>query len=188
MDKKLFSKIILVLIFSLFSFVGYVGAQEEVEDEQFFQVSYDLGRQSVWNNSIPINVYITPREDYNRVEVTFNHSSMVEHKYTGPQYFAVKKGQIYKVTGKIYPKEKGLHKITINAISWEHNANYTSSVSATVDIDENLQIIPQTQAYKIFNILKILLIIVIIIGIVVVAYLLIKKNLQKIKDWLEPEF
>jgi hypothetical protein len=185
MDKKnLFKTLLLFLLLCFFS-INFAKANE---DSQYFTVNYSIGRQSVWNNSIPINVYIIPKTDYSKVEITFNYGSMTEVKYSGPQYFPVKAGQTYQVQGKVFPKEKGPHHITINAISWEHDTNYTSSTSTTLNIDERLQIIPQTQEYKILKVLKYVFIITIILIIGLITYFLTKKNTLKIKKWLEPEF
>ncbi len=157
-------------------------------NSQYFTVNYEIGRQSVWNKSVPLNVYITPKNDYTRVEIIFDHGTMTDVKYKGKPYFPVKAGQTYQVQGKIHPKEKGLHHITINAIAWEHNTNYTSSASAVVNIDENLEIIPQTQEYKILNVLKYVFLVTAIIGVIGMSYFIGKKNSVKIKKWLEPEF
>lgn len=162
--------------------------EETVTTEQYFIVEYDIGRQSVWNNSIPLNIYITPHSDFNRVEITFGFGGMTDVKYRGPQFFPVEAGEIYNVQARIYPKEKGSHHVTINAIAWEYDTNYTSSASANIQVDENLQIVPQTQAYKILNVLKYIFITLLVIGIITGGYFLIMKNLEKIKKWLEPEY
>ncbi len=187
MDKNKIFGVILTLISFLLFLPNTLFAQEGSID-QYFKVEYDIGRQSVWNNSIPINIYIKPREDYNRVEITFNESSMTEVRYKGPQYFPVQKNETYKVQARIYPKERGSHFVSINAIAWEHNTNYTSTASALIEIDENLQIVPQTTMYKILRVLKFLFITSIIVGIGVATYFTVKKNMKKIKKWFEPEF
>lgn len=190
MNKKI---ILTILIFGLCLFPQKIFSQESTtpttfSNSQYFNVNYEIGRQSVWNKAIPINIYITPVSDYGRVEITFDYGSMTEIKYTDKQYFPVKAGKTYQVQGKLYPKEQGLHHITINAIAWEHNTNYTSSTSTSVSVDENLEIIPQTQEYKILNVLKYVFIILVILGIIAITYFLWKKNTVKIKKWLEPEF
>ena len=184
-------KIIIISLLSLCLFTTSYNTSnyaEETNNSQYFKVDYEIGRQSVWTNAIPINVYIIPKADYNRVEITFSHGSMTNVKYKGSQYFPVKSGETYKTQGKIYPKEKGPHHITINAIAWEHNTNYTSSSSASIYVDENLKIVPQTQTYKILNVLKYFFITAVIIGLAIGTYFLLKKNLLKIKKWLEPEY
>lgn len=185
------NKFLTILFFTLLFFFqqGVVYSLEErVLTEQYFQVEYEIGRQSVWNNSIPLNIYITPHSDFNRVEITFGYGGMTEVRYRGPQFFPVKAGETYNVQARVYPKERGPHHVTINAIAWEYDTNYTSSASANIPVDENLQIIPQTQAYKILNVFKYIFITLIVIGIGIGAYFLTLKNIEKIKKWLEPEY
>jgi hypothetical protein len=185
-NKLLLTISILTLVFC-FSFLEEASVQETTTD-QYFRVESEVGRQSVWNNSIPINVYITPHSDFDKVEVTFNHGSMTEVKYNGPQFFPVSAGETYRVQARMHPKEQGTHHITINSIAWEYNTNYTSSASTNIQIDENLQIVPQTSMYKVLNVLKIIFIILLVATTIAGIGFLIFKNLEKIKKWLEPEF
>lgn len=189
MKNKINYKIITFLLLFTFFFTGQSFSEEErIAPEQHFRVEHEIGRQSVWTGSIPIDVYITPYTDFDKVEITFDHSNMLESSYRGPQFFPVNAGQTYKVQGRISPVESGAHHITVNAIAWEYNTNYTSSSSTNITIDENLQMVPQTQTFKILNVLKIIFIVLSVIGIIAGIYLLIIKNLDKIKDWLEPDY
>ena len=185
-NKILLTTLLLISIFLTPAFV--YSFDEAVTTEQYFQVEYEIGRQSVWNNSIPLDIYITPHSSFNRVEVTFGYGGMTNVRYSGPQFFPAEAGETYKVRARVYPQERGTHHITINAIAWEYDTNYTSSASATVPVDENLQIIPQTQAYKILNVLKYIFITILVIGGIVGAYFLTLKNMDRIKKWLEPEY
>ncbi len=187
MKNKTIITIFILTLFFLFP-ARIHSVDQSSTTEQYFRVEYTLGEQSVWNNSIPLNVYITPKSNFSKVEVTFNYGAITEVRYTGPQFFPVNAGETYQVQARVYPKEQGIHHITINAIAWEYDTNYTSSASANIQIDENLQIMPQTQTYKTLNVLKYVLIIFIVIAIIVISYFLIIKNLEKIKKWLEPEY
>ena len=187
MDKKTFLKFCLCFL-TLFLLTLSPTLADEIETKQYFDVEYEVGRQSVWTGSIPLNIYITPSSDYKRVEMTFNNNTMIDVQYSGPEFFPVTKGETYHVQAKILPKEAGTHQITINAIAWEYNTNYTSSEPMKIQIDENQQIVPQTQAYKILNVLKYILIIVIVIALVAAGYFAINKNMTKIKKWFEPDY
>ena len=187
MKNKTFLTIFILTLLFLFQ-NSVLSFDESVTTEQYFQVEYDIGRQSVWNNSIPLDIYITPHSDFSRVEITFGYGGMTDVRYTGPQFFPVEAGETYNVQARVYPKERGTHHITINAIAWEYDTNYTSSASASVPVDENLQIVPQTQAYKVLNVLKYIFITLLVMAGAVGAYFLTLKNMEKIKRWLEPEF
>ncbi len=187
MKNKTYITIFILTLFFLLPGQIY-SFDESTSTEQYFKVEYSLGEQSVWNNSIPLDVYITPKSNFTKVEVTFNHGAITEVRYTGPQFFPVNAGETYQVQARVYPKEQGVHHVTINSIAWEYDTNYTSSTSANIQIDENLQIVPQTQTYKTLNVLKYVLIIFIVIAIIVLSYFLVMKNLEKIKKWLEPEY
>jgi hypothetical protein len=113
---------------------------------------------------------------------------MIDVQYSGPEFFPVVKGETYHVQAKILPKEAGTHQITINAIAWEYNTNYTSSEPMKIQIDENQEIVPQTQTYKILNVLKYILIILIVISIIIAGYFALKKNMPRIKKWFEPDY
>ncbi len=187
------NKYILKILFSFFlvltfAFSANEALANEIKPDQYFNVEYTVGRQSVWNNSIPIDIYVIPLSNFRRVEISFDHSSMVDVIYSGPQFFPVEAGETYKVQARIHPKEPGIHHVTANAIAWEHDTNYTTSFSDNVEVDERLQIVPQTQAYKILNFLKNVFIILAIVGIIAGIYLLIIKNMDKIKNWFEPEY
>lgn len=188
MVKKYLFTILLAFVVSTLCFSEKISSQEDLNMGQYFQLDYDIGRQSVWTGALPLNIYITPLSEFKRVEITFSHGGMTEVKYNGPQFFAVQPEQTYKVQGHIFPKEKGIHHITINAIAWEYDTNYTSATTTSIEIDENLQIVPQTQEYKILNVLKYLLIVLFIVGLGVGAFFIGKKNTTKIKKWLEPEY
>ncbi len=189
MKNKSFLKMLsCFLLFGVFSFFANQTQAEEIKPDQYFNVEYTIGRQSVWTNSIPIDIYIIPLSNFRRVEVSFDHSSMVDVTYSGPQFFPVEAGETYKVQARVHPKEPGTHHVTANAIAWEHDTNYTTSFSSNVEVDERLQIVPQTQAYKILNVLKIIFIILTIVGIIAGIYFLIMKNMDKIKNWFEPEY
>ena len=162
--------------------------EEQLTADKYFGLEYEVGRQSVWNNPIPLTVYITPYSDFNNVEMTFNHGPITEVRYTGPQFFSVDAGDSYRVQARVYPKEPGTHHVTINAIAWEYDTNYTTSASTSIQIDENLQIVPQTQIYKVLNVLKYLFITLLVIAAAVGMYFLALKNMAKIKKWLEPEY
>lgn len=187
MVKKYFFIILFFCCFLPLGFAREIRA-EEFASTQYFTVEHELGRQSVWTNSIPIDIFITPHSDFKRVEINFSHGTMTEVTYRGPQFFPVQQGQTYQVKARAHPKEKGTHHITINAIAWEYDTNYTSSSSVSIPIDEKLQIIPQSQTYKILNVLKYIFIVLIVIGIGLGGYFLAIKNTDKIKQWLEPEF
>lgn len=187
-NKNIVKILVCILMFLSFAFGVNQVIAEEIRAERYFNVEYTVGRQSVWTGAIPIDIYIEPLSNFRRVEVSFDHSSMVDMSYSGPQFFPVEAGETYKVRARIHPKEPGIHHITVNAIAWEHDTNYTTSFSKNVEVDERLQIIPQTQAFKILNFLKIVLIILVIIGTIAGIYFLIMKNMDKIKNWFEPEY
>ncbi len=187
MGNKYFLIILIFFCFLTLTFVGNTYAEESAST-QYFTVEYELGRQSVWTNSIPIDIFITPDSDFKRVEINFSYGTITEVSYRGPQFFPVQEGQTYHVKARVHPKEKGTHHITINAIAWEYNTNYTSSNSVSIPIDEKLQIIPQSQTYKVLNVLKYIFIILVVVGIGFGVYFLAIKNSDKIKQWLEPEF
>ncbi len=175
-------------MFFSFSSMPTKTSENKIIPEQYFQVEYEIGRQSVWNKSIPIEIYITPYSNFSKVEVTFNHGAVTDVKYGGPQFFPVNAGETYNVQARAYPKETGTHHITINSIAWEYNTNYTTSTSASIQVDEKLQIIPQTTAFKVLNTLKYIFIIILVLSSIIGIYFLTLKNMGKIKKWLEPDY
>jgi hypothetical protein len=184
MHNKIF--VTILCFFLMFSFISPINAQEE--EFEYFNIDLEIGTQSVWNKSIPLTIYIKPERDFNRVEVTFAHSSLLDVRYRGAQYFPVIAGETYKLDAKIYPDRPGTHKITVSAIAWEYNTNYTSTDTIQLEIDEMKQISPQTDRYKLFNVLRYIFFVVFFAGLGVGLFFVGKKSLKKLQAWLKPEF
>ncbi len=152
-----------------------------------FEIDLEVGTQSVWNNSIPITIYLTTAIDLDRVEIRASNPAALEFEYLGKQYFPAKAGENYVLRSRIFPKRQGNYRVSINAIAWQYDTNFSSSTLVDLQIDENLQVVPQTRQYYINLVLKYLFYIILIGGIGTGAFFAGKRGFKRFKIWLLPE-
>ncbi len=162
--------------------------EETKEASRYFNMELETGTQSVWNNTIPITIRLQPTIDAVRVEIDADTPTGLDFEYLGEQYFPVEAGETYELQSRIIPQREGEHRITINAISWEHGGtNYSSSSRLDIEIDEDLQIVPQSSAYTWNLVLKYTIIVLLIAGLGFVGFHYAKKGYKRFKKWLLPE-
>lgn len=154
---------------------------------KYFDIKLSLGTQSAWNNSIPLIIQLTPKIDSEKTEITFDTPIGLQVTSNYKKYFVGKKGNTYELTGTIKPSKAGVYRIAVNAIAWQYNTNYTSSQTITLELDKNLKIVPQTQAYYVGVVIKYFVFALIAGGIVALIVVFGKKGLKKLKVWMTPE-
>lgn len=181
--------LVIVIVFGFLLNPVSATNEEEIKDSsRYFNIELEVGTQSVWNNSIPVIIHLKPTIDAERVEIDADTPTGLDFEYIGNQYFPVQEGETYELRSRVIPKREGTHRVTINTISWEHGGtNYSSSSRLDIEIDEDLQIVPQTSAYTWNLVLKYLIVVVVIIGLGVVGYHYGKKGFKRFKKWLLPE-
>jgi hypothetical protein len=161
--------------------------QEDSVIRDNFDINLEIGTQSVWNNSIPIIIHLTTAIDLDRVEIRASTPSAIEFEYLGNQYFPVRAGENYVLTSRVFPNRQGNYTLSINAIAWQYDTNFSSSSTVNLQIDENLQITPQTRQYHINLVLKYILYVILIAGAGIGLFFASKKGYAKLKTWLMPE-
>lgn len=154
---------------------------------KYFDIKLSLGTQSAWDNSIPLIIQLTPKIDSEKTEITFDAPIGLQVKSNYKKYFVGKNGNTYQLKGTIYPSKSGVYRIAVNAIAWQYNTNYTSSQTITIELDKNLQIVPQTQGYYIGVVIKYLVFILLAGGVIALIVIFGKKGLKKLKVWMTPE-
>ena len=184
-------KILICTFLTFFTFAGLVQAEQvEIgnisESPSYFQIELDVGTQSVWNNSIPIDIYLTPSLNSDRVEIRGNTPASLDFEYLGGQYFSVQEGETYRLRSRITPQKPGNYRVAINAIAWQYDTNYSSTSTINVQIDEDLKIVPQSSMYQVNLILKYVFFatIIALIGFGIARFG--KKGYTKFKKWLLP--
>ncbi len=180
-------KIIITTLVFFLILTNSVFAESQPMQTTYFDIDLEFGTQSVWNDSIPLTIYITPTMDASRVEITADTPTALDFQYLGKQYFPVKQEQTYTLRSRIIPKNNGIYTITVNAISWEHDTNYASSNSITLTLDEDLKVTPETPAYRRNTLLKYVFLITLGAGCAGVGIYFSKHGIKKFKKWFLPQ-
>ncbi len=177
--------------------VMYEEEQEEVSEtvidensksgtNRYFDLTIERKPQSPFGQHVPYILTVTPHIDSPKTQILWNVPTTIKVKRKHKEFNALKSGQTYVFEGKITPLRAGTYDFSITVISWQHDTNYTNSISDNVEFNKALVLQPVSSQYKALNTIKIILITLISLGIVVGAALIVTKYTQKAKQWLTP--
>ena len=188
MKKILILSQILLIMFIPYSRI--FGQEEEVAIEttstQYFDLSISRDIQSAWNNSVTYTVTITPEINSERTQILWDAPTAVEITPKHKDFVNLTRGETYTFKAKIKPERSGSYEISVNVISWQHDINYTNSVSEIITFDNNLHVIPQDKNY-IYGVIVKYLVVGILIGLLTWGIVIFaKKGVKSLKKWLTP--
>ena len=152
----------------------------------YFDLTLERGDQTPFGNYIPYTLTVTPHIDSPRTQILWNVPSTLEALPRHEEFVSMQRGQEYILEGRIRPLKEGTYDFSISVIAWQHNTNFTNSVSDNVTLNRNLVLQPVSSNYQILNTLRWVGIGLLFIGIIVISVVLVKKYMKKAKDWLTP--
>lgn len=152
----------------------------------YFDLTLERRPQTPFGNFVPYILTVTSHIDSPRTQILWNMPTTLEARPRHNEFVSLKKDQTYTFRGRVRPLRDGTYDFSVSTISWQHDTNYTNSISDTVTFDRNLVLQPVSSHYQILNILKFVAIAIVFIGICILSVIVVKKYTKKAKDWLTP--
>ncbi|KUK77059.1 MAG: seg [candidate division WS6 bacterium 34_10] len=186
--KKFFLLLLLsiLIIYPSYSFAQETESEELTPQVQYFDIEMQRLGQSAWNKDVTYEIYVTPRIDSPETQIIWDAPKAIDISPKHPEFVDLYKGQTYTFRAKVKSNKAGKYEITANLIAWQHDTNYTSSVTDIVTFDNDLLVQPVDSSYKVNLIIKYLIIFLLIGGATYIAVIYLKKGLEKLKVWLTP--
>jgi hypothetical protein len=96
------------------------------------------------------------------------------------------KGQTYTFKATIKTNRSGNYEISVNLIAWQHDTNYTNSVSDIITFNNDLLALPIDPGYT-YGVIAKYLVFVSIGALAIWAMIYFgKKGFKSLKEWLTP--
>jgi hypothetical protein len=146
--EKVKSILFLLIMIGLFLFTGRNAVYAENLPTSPFEVSVDFGTQSPWSHKIPVTIKIVPNIDSKRTEVRFALPNIMKVDQKYDNFFYATRGEEYILHADLIPDGAGVVSGSINVIDWDYGYNYGTSYEISMLVDENMILVPQTDAYK----------------------------------------
>lgn len=159
---------------------------EEKKSNFYFDIRIKSGTQSAFSGKVTYTVDITPYLDSPKTQILWNAPAALEIVPKHKEFLSMSKGVTYTVKASIVPKRGGVYPITVSAISWQHDTNYTNSARDEITFDSTLKQQPVSQSYIIGNTMKIVLALLVAGGTIFAVIKIVKKYSPKAKKWLTP--
>jgi len=198
---------IILLTSSVFSFAQDVVVDEDVAESEskpvitentekktvtstnkYFELELVRGTQNPLTKNVPFTLYITPKIDSERTQIIWEVPSTLDAKSSHRDFVNLQKDQTYKFNVNIKPQREGSYDVTANVIAWEHNTNYTNSVSSTITLSENLVVQPVDSEYSVSIMLMFVIGLIILVAGGFFAYKSSDKVIKRLKIWLTPPY
>ncbi|GAB4161849.1 MAG: hypothetical protein Fur003_5120 [Candidatus Dojkabacteria bacterium] len=161
--------------------------EEEAPFTNPFTIEVIVGTQSPWTKKVPITVKVKPNIDTTRTQITWSSPTGVELKDNqSDQYYKLPKGEVYTRTVKVKPLQGGNYTIAATATDWGYGENVTNSESVSISFDDSLLVTPRTADYSAAVLAKWITILVITVVGGFLLFLLGKRGLKLLKEWLKP--
>jgi hypothetical protein len=186
---KKFLMVITLLIALLFPITLF--AQEEEESNltattQYFDISMERISQSAFTKAVTYVIYVTPKIDSSRTQVLWDAPTSIEINPKHKEFVDMYRGQTYELKAKVKAKRSGTYEISVNLIAWQHDTNYTNSVSDLITFNNDLVATPISPSYT-YSLIAKYLIIAIVTGLSIWGLVVFgKKGLNALKKWLTP--
>lgn len=179
----------LIITFTLLS-PTLLLAQEEVsqltESTRYFDIEMIRGPQSAFNKVVTYTVYITPKIDSARTQILWDSPTAIDINPLHNEFVDMYRGQTYTIKAKVKAKMEGKYEISVNLVAWQHDTNYTNSVSDIITLNEDLLAVPIDPSYT-YGLIAMYLIIALVLGIIVwLSIRYGKKGLILLKRWITP--
>lgn len=180
--------ILLLLIFTL-AFPAICLAQEKSENStttKYFDIELIRDGQSAWNKAVTYTVHVTPKIDSTRTQILWDAPFSVEINPRHKEFVDMYRGETYTFKANVKAKRPGSYEITVNLIAWQHDTNYTNSLSDIVTFDNDLLVVPRESNY-IYSLIGKYLIIAVASGLTIWGIVVYGKNgIKALKKWLTP--
>ena len=186
--KKMLIVLQILLILLIPSFKVFAQEEEVVTktSTQYFDLSITRGIQSAWNNSVVYTITITPKIDSEKTQILWDAPTALKITPRHNEFVNLMRDQSYTFKANVKPQRSGSYEVSVNVISWQHDVNYTNSVSDIITFDSNLHVTPQDQNY-IYGVIVKYLVVAILIGLLGWAITIFsKKGIESLKKWLTP--
>jgi hypothetical protein len=185
-------KKLLILLITTISLLSptLLFAQEEVEEltesTRYFDIKMVRGAQSAFNKAVTYTVYITPKIDSAKTQILWDAPTAIDIKPRHSEFVDMYRGQTYTIKAKVKAKREGKYEVSLNLIAWQHDTNYTNSVSDIITFNEDLLAIPIDPSYT-YSLIAKYLIIALVLGIIIwLSIRYGKKGLILLKRWATP--
>ena len=153
---------------------------------QYFDLELVRDSQSPWNKGITYIIYVTPKIDSKRTQILWDAPTSIVIKPKHNDFQDLYRENTYSFKAQIFPSQSGNYQISVNLIAWQHDTNYTNSVSDIVTINSDLLAVPVDTAYT-YGLIAKYLIITLVVGIGIWMFLFLgKKGIKSLKKWLTP--
>ena len=186
MKKILLTTVILLSLLITNTVPLYAQESSLTTDTQYFEISMERVSQSAWNKTVTYTIYVTPKIDSPRTQIIWDAPTLVEINPKHEEFVDLYNGETYSFNTTIKAKQEGSYELSVNLIAWQHDTNYTNSVSDIITFDSNLLAQPIEPSYTYGNIAKILIIVFLsglgVWGMVVLS----KKGFNSFKKWITP--
>lgn len=179
---------LLLSIFLLTTFLSGTYAQEDnlTTDTKYFDITMERTGQSAWNKAVTYVITVTPKKDSPKTQILWNAPTLIGITPKHEEFVDLYMEETYSFKAILEPKREGSYTISVNLIAWQHDTNYTNSVSDLITFDSDLIAQPVDPGYTFGNIAKILTIVLLsglgVWGLVI----LLKKSLKALVKWLTP--
>ncbi len=184
--KKLSTILLSVLLLTTFLSGTYAEEDDLTTDTKYFDITMERTGQSAWNKAVTYVITVTPKTDSPKTQILWNAPTLIEITPKHDEFVDLYMGQTYSFEATLIPKREGSYSISVNLIAWQHDTNYTNSVSDLITFDDSLIAQPVDPGYTFGNIAKILIFTLLAglgtWGIVI----LLKKGLKALTKWLTP--
>lgn len=153
---------------------------------KYFDITMERKGQAAWDKSLTYVIYVTPKINSTRTQIIWEAPIAIDIKPRHKEFVDLYQGQTYTFKAKIKAQREGVYELSANLIAWQHDANYTNSVSDIISFNEKLLALPVDPMYTWRLIGKYLLILSTIgLGLWILA-MYGKKGLKRLKAWLTP--
>lgn len=152
----------------------------------YFDLTLERANQTPFGNYVPYTLTVRPHIDSPRTQVIWNVPSTLQAVPRHDAFVSMQRGQEYVLQGRIRPLKEGTYDFSISVIAWQHNTNFTNSISDNVNFNRNLVLEPVSTHYQVLNTLRWVGVTVLFVGAIVLLVILAKKYMKKAKVWLTP--
>lgn len=166
--------------------VEEISETETEATNQYFDIYISRGGQSAFTGNITYTVQITPHIDSLRTQIQWDVPIALKVRPKHKEFISMQKGVTYTLKASVKPEKAGVYSLTLSAISWQHDTNYTNSASDELTFNKSLILQPVSQSYVIGNIVKYLTVFLLAGGAVFAIIKIVKKYSPKARKWLTP--
>jgi hypothetical protein len=152
----------------------------------YFDIKLAREGQSGWNKAVTYKVYVTPKIDSKRTQIIWDAPTAITINPKHQEFVDMYQGQTYSFKATVQASRAGNYEISVNLIAWQHDTNYTNSVSDIITFNSDLLAVPIDPGYTYGVIAKYLVFAgvgaLFIWGLIYFG----KKGMKPLKEWLTP--